>query len=174
MFGWLYRRNESLQQISWSSIRQTKSLQYCRYTKVKSSSDENCSTKKYLLVKPIFTYGTLDPFAVIIHGIVRFQAKSTYIFILSILDVFTFQAIPLSVISLWVSAHVVKGHQPLGGSLTYQVLKMNTVHPQARREFELSEGRVNRLGRSDQHIGRILLDCQSQLGQKGLCRKRCF
>ena len=44
---------------------------------------------------------------------------------------------------------VSKDHKPLGGSLTYQVLKMNTVHPQACREFELSEGRVNRLGRSD-------------------------
>ena len=27
---------------------------------------------------------------------------------------------------------VSKGHKPLGGSLTYQVLKMNTVYPQAR------------------------------------------
>ena len=68
---------------------------------------------------------------------------------------------------------VSKGYEPLGGSLTYQVLKMNTVHPPARLEFQLSEGRVNRPGRSDEHIGRILLDCQSQLRQKGLCRK-CF
>ena len=58
---------------------------------------------------------------------------------------------------------VSKGHEPLGGSLIYQVLKMNTVHPQARLEFQLSEGRVNRLGRSDKYIGRILLNCQSQL-----------
>ena len=28
--------------------------------------------KKALLMKPIFTYGTLDPFDVIIRGIVRF------------------------------------------------------------------------------------------------------
>ena len=42
-----------------------------------------------------------------------------------------------------------KGHKPLGGSLTYQALKMNTVHPQACLEFQPSEGRVNRLGRSD-------------------------
>ena len=28
--------------------------------------------QKALLVKPIFTYGTLDPFGVIIHGIVQF------------------------------------------------------------------------------------------------------
>ena len=42
-----------------------------------------------------------------------------------------------------------KGHKPLGESLTYQLLKMITVHPQARLEFQLSEGRVNRLGRSD-------------------------
>ena len=68
---------------------------------------------------------------------------------------------------------VLKGYEPLGGSLTYQVLKMNTVHPPARLEFQLSEGRVNRPGRSDEHIGRILLDCRSQLRQKGLCRK-CF
>ena len=44
---------------------------------------------------------------------------------------------------------VSKGHEPLGGSLTYQVLKMNTAHPQARLEFQLSENRVYRLGRSD-------------------------
>ena len=69
---------------------------------------------------------------------------------------------------------VSKGHGPLGGSLTYQVLRMNTVHPKARMELQLSGGRVNRLGRSDYHIGRILLDCQSQLRQKGLCRKRRF
>ena len=37
---------------------------------------------------------------------------------------------------------VSKGHEPLGGSLTY-ALKMNTVYPQARLEFQLSEGRVN-------------------------------
>ena len=43
---------------------------------------------------------------------------------------------------------VSKGHGPLGGSLTYQVLKRNTLHPQARLELQLSEGRVNRL-RSD-------------------------
>ena len=30
---------------------------------------------------------------------------------------------------------VSKGYEPLGGSLTYQVWKMNTVHPQARLEF---------------------------------------
>ena len=69
---------------------------------------------------------------------------------------------------------VSKGYKPFDWSLTYQVLKMNTAHPQARLEFQLSEGRVNRLGRSDQYIRWILLDCQSQLGQKGLCRKRCF
>ena len=56
---------------------------------------------------------------------------------------------------------VSKCYEPLGGSLTYQVLKVNTVHPQARLEFQLLEGRV-------------LLDCQSQLRQKGLCGKRCF
>ena len=44
---------------------------------------------------------------------------------------------------------VSKGHEPLGGSLMYQVLKINTVHPQACLEFQLSEGRVNRLGRSE-------------------------
>ena len=44
---------------------------------------------------------------------------------------------------------VLKGREPLGGSLMYQVLKINTVYPQARLEFQLSEGRVNRLGRSD-------------------------
>ena len=38
---------------------------------------------------------------------------------------------------------VSKGHKPLGGSLTYQVLNMNTVHPQARLEFQLSEGRIH-------------------------------
>ena len=70
---------------------------------------------------------------------------------------------------------VSKDHKPLGGSLTYQVSKMNTAHPQqARLEFQLSEGRVNRLGRSGQHIERILLDCQSQLCQKEICGKRCF
>ena len=40
---------------------------------------------------------------------------------------------------------VSKGQEPLGGSLTYQVLKMNTAHSQACLEFQLSEGRVNRL-----------------------------
>ena len=69
---------------------------------------------------------------------------------------------------------VSKGHKPLDGSLTYQILKMNTVHPQARLEFQLSEGRVNRLGRSDWHIGWVILDSQSQLGQKGLWGKQCF
>ena len=44
---------------------------------------------------------------------------------------------------------VSKGHKSLGRSLTYQVLKMNTVHPQACLEFQLSESSVNRLGRSD-------------------------
>ena len=44
---------------------------------------------------------------------------------------------------------VSKGYKPLGGSLTNQVLKMNTIHPQARLEFQLSEGIVNRIGRSD-------------------------
>ena len=44
---------------------------------------------------------------------------------------------------------VSKGHEPLGGSLMYQVLKINTLHPQARLEFQLLEGRVNRLTRSD-------------------------
>ena len=34
---------------------------------------------------------------------------------------------------------VSKGHKPLGGYLTYQVLKMNTAHPQARLEFQLSK-----------------------------------
>ena len=44
---------------------------------------------------------------------------------------------------------VSKDHKPLGGSLTYQVLKMNTVHPQARLEFQLLEGTVDRYGRYD-------------------------
>ena len=44
---------------------------------------------------------------------------------------------------------VSNGHKPLGRSLTYQILKMNTVHPQACLEFQLLEGSVNRLGRSD-------------------------
>ena len=44
---------------------------------------------------------------------------------------------------------VSKDHKPLGGPLTYQVLKMNTVHPQARLEFQLLEGTVDRYGRYD-------------------------
>ena len=64
--------------------------------------------QKALFLKPIFTYRTLHPFDVIIHGIVRFQAESTYILILSILNVSTFWAIPLSVMWLCTSAHVVK------------------------------------------------------------------
>ena len=62
---------------------------------------------------------------------------------------------------------VSKGHKSLGRSLTYQVLKMNTVHPQACLEFQLSESSVNRLGRSDQHTGRIFLDCQSHFAENG-------
>ena len=45
--------------------------------------------------------------------------------------------------------YVSKGHEPLGGSLVYQVLKINTVHLQACLEFQLLEGRVNRLGKPD-------------------------
>ena len=52
------------------------------------------------------------------------------------------------VVNLQVWYFVSKFPEPLGGSLTYQVLKMNTVHAQARLEFQLSEGRVNQLGRS--------------------------
>ena len=44
---------------------------------------------------------------------------------------------------------VSKDHEPLGGSFMYQVLKMNTVHTQARLEFQLSESRMNQLCRSD-------------------------
>ena len=65
MFGWLCRRNDFMVFHPTDKI-----LQYCSYTKVKSSIDENYSTN--LFVKSIFTYRTLDPFVVIIHGIVRF------------------------------------------------------------------------------------------------------
>ena len=78
---------------------------------------------------------------------------------LAIIDVSTFWAITLSVIlaldqcSCSKTSTMVfcisKGHKPLGESLTYHLLKMITVHPQARLEFQLSEGRVNRLGRTD-------------------------
>ena len=44
---------------------------------------------------------------------------------------------------------VSKDNKPLGGSLMYQVLTMNTAHPQGRLEFQLSEGTVDRYGRFD-------------------------
>ena len=64
--------------------------------------------KKALFVKPIFTFGTFDPFDVIDHSIVRFQAEISHTLILSILDVSTSWTIPLSAMWLWISAHLVK------------------------------------------------------------------
>ena len=47
------------------------------------------------------------------------------------LDQYSFSKTSGMVFCIW------KGHKPLVGSLTYQVLKMNTVHPQAYLEFQL-------------------------------------
>ena len=59
--------------------------------------------------------------------------------------------------------YILKGHEPHVGSLMYQVLNVSTVHPQARQEIQLLKVTTNRLCRSDQLTGRILLDHQSRL-----------
>ena len=131
--------------------------------------------KKALFVKPIFTYGTLDPFE---HCTIHSQHCTilgrNYIYShlvhsrrVHILGHTTRCNVALDQCLCSKTAVMVfcvsKVHKSLRGSLTYQILKMNTVHPQARLEFQLLEGTVDRYGRYDWHIGRILLDCQADL-----------
>ena len=103
-FGWLCQRNENLQQIHPTD----KTPSILQLHQGKNLKRLQLLHKKALFVKPIFTYGTLDPFDVIIHSIVQFQAESTCFLLLSILDVSTFWAIPLSVMWLWISTYAVK------------------------------------------------------------------
>ena len=100
--------------------------------------------KKALFVKPIFTYGTLDPFDVIITSLYDFSRKHMCFPLahsrrVHIPDHNTERNVALDQCSCSKTSGMVfcvsKGHEPLGGSLIYQVLKMNTVHPQARVEF---------------------------------------
>ena len=103
-FGWLCQRNENLQQIHPTD----KIPSILQLHQGKNFKRLQLLHKKALFVKPIFTYGTLDPFDVIIHSIVQFQVESTCFLLLSILDVSTFWTIPLSVMWLWISAYAVK------------------------------------------------------------------
>ena len=41
--------------------------------------------------------------------------------------------------------YILKGHEPHVGALMYQVLKVSTVHPQARQEIQLLKVTTNQL-----------------------------
>ena len=117
--------------------------------------------KKAFFMKPIFTYGTLDPFE---HCTIHSQhctilgRNHIYSHLVHsrrahILGHTTRCNVALDQCLCSKASGMVffvsKDYKPLGRSLTYQVLKMNTAHPQSRLEFQLSEGTVDRYGRFD-------------------------
>ena len=106
-FSWLCRRKKA--DSRFHDLPSNRQNPFNITATLRSEAQAMATTpQKALLVKPIFTYGTLDPFDVIIHSIVQFQAKSTCFLLLSILEVSTFWAIPLSVMWLQISAYAVK------------------------------------------------------------------
>ena len=136
----------------------TKSLQYYSYSKDKSSSDDNYSTKSIVPETNFHIWDTSSirrhyPRHCTISGRKYIYSHLVHSQRVHILGHTTECNVALYQCSCSKTSGMVfcvlKGHKPLGRSLTYQVLKMNTVHLQAHLEFQLSEGRVNRLGRSD-------------------------